>query len=161
MLTQLVQRAGAVVGVAGGRSLDVAVQDADLEARPGDPGEAPRQVLGLPAVGVADPLHGRGRDSVDLDRDGPDRSGTEDLHQFGPVVAEGGPPRLDRVVVAVHDEARDARGRESGETVAEPELRPKPSLRPVVDVAGDDEEGGPPLEAQIHERVERGEGGFA
>ncbi len=64
---------------------------------------------------------------------------------------KSGPSRLDRVVVAVHYEARNARAREAGEAVAEPQLCAKPAFGPVIDVAGDYEEGDAPLQAQIDE----------
>src|ERR1017187_10643842 len=83
-----------------------------------------------------------------------DGSSAEDRDPFRPWTTKGGPPRLDRVVVAVHDEAGDARGRQAGEAVAEPHLCPKPAFGPVIDVAGDHEESDAPLQAQVDERSE-------
>ncbi len=121
---QVVESAGAVVAVAGGGAADVAVQNAYLDAgtRPG--GEAQRQVLRLAAFREAHALDGRKGDATDLDRHSLGGSGAEDRDTLGPGVAEGRPACLDRVVIAVNDEAGDARVRQALKAVTEAQLCP-------------------------------------
>ena len=157
---QVVECARAVVVVVAGRTLHVAVKNADLDTGPGRVGELERQVLALAALGEADALYGRERDPVALDRHRLDLSRAEDGDALRPGTAKRGPARLDRVVVAVHDEAGDARGGQAGEAVAESQLCPEPAFGPVIDVACDHEEGHATLQAQPDEGVERGERGF-
>jgi len=58
---QVVECARAVVVVVAGRTLHVAVKNADLDTGPGRVGELERQVLALAALGEADALYGRER----------------------------------------------------------------------------------------------------
>ncbi len=57
-------------------------------------------------------------------------------------------------MVAVDDEGPDAGVRESAEAVAKAQLGAYSPLGSVVDVAGDDEEGGLTFEAELDEVVE-------
>lgn len=157
---QVLERARAVVVIACSGASDVAVQEADLNTRPGTVGEPQCQVLAFAALGEADALHRCEWDPVDLDGHRLDFPGPEDGDALGPSVTESRPAGLDRVVVAMDDKAGDARARQAGEAVTKPQLCSKPSLRPIVDVAGDDEEGCAPVQAQIDEGVERGQRGL-
>ena len=160
-VAQVLECARAVVVVSGGRASHVAVKNAHLETGPGCTGKAQREILRFAALGEAHALHRGHGDSVDLDGHRLDCSGSEDGDAFGPGTPESRPARLDRVVIAVDDEAGDARRRQAGEAVTQAQLSPKSSLGPVIDVARDDEKGGAPLQAQIDEGVERDQRGFS
>ncbi len=69
-------------------------------------------------------LDGRKGDATDLDRHSLGGSGAEDGDALGPGVAEGRPACLDRVVIAVNDEAGDARVRQALKAVTEAQLCP-------------------------------------
>ena len=55
----------------------------------------------------------------------------------------------------MHDEARDPLTGQQREPAVEVHLGAQAALGAVVDVAGDDEEGGPALEGELDDRVER------
>ena len=140
--------------------MHVAVENPDLDPRPGAMSEPQRQILSLAALSEADALHGSCRNPTDLDRYRLDGSSSEDRDELGPRTRKGRPPCLDRVVIAMYDKARDARVRQAGQAVAKAQLCPKTALGPVIDVAGDYEKSHSPLETQLDERVESGERGL-
>ena len=157
---QVVERAGAVVRVAGRHALDVAVEEANVQAGPRRAGEAQRQVLRRRAGRVADPLDRRQQAALPLDGDDRHLVAAEHRDAVGPG-PDGRPAGGDRVVVAVDDEARDAGRSEPGETVAEPELGAKPALGAVVHVAGDEQERRVAFEREVDDGVEGLQRGLA
>ena len=158
---QVLEGAGAVVVIAGGGPSHVAVQHADLDPRPGRWANRRARFSRSLRWAKLTPWTVASGTPLALDGQRARPLPAEDRDAFGPGPAERRPTRLDRVVVAVHDEARDTGVRQAGEAVPEAQLRPQAPLGPVVDVAGDDEEGGLALQAQLDEGVERGQRGLA
>ncbi len=139
---------GVVVGVAAG----VAVQKRYLKAVLAGPREAARQVVALLLLCVADAVNGGQCGAVAFRRGRGDLVAAEDGDRLGPA-ADAGPSLVERIVVAVHDEDRHARLRETLQTMQEAELGPHAPFGAVVDVAGQEKEGGLLTQGELDEPV--------
>jgi hypothetical protein len=136
------------------------VQDTDVEAVAGRPGEVTREVLGGLGRRVADPLDGGYATPLSGDVDDGCMVAREDGHRVRPR-ADGRPATDHRVVVAVHHKGRDSRIGQSCQSLSEADLGAKSADRAVVDVAGDQQERGVALEGEVDDRVKRIQRGLA
>ena len=156
--TQIVQRAGGVP-VLRGAAFHAAMQHAQLEAiRLRLAVEEEGQVAGLPDAGMADAVdHGKGSPVPVQHMLFGLRA--EDGHVVGPV--HGLQPRVQRVMVAVGPEDRDAAGLQAHTAVAQGQLGFDAVLFLIVDVPGQDEKVRPQALALVEQALQCREGGVA
>ena len=146
---QVLDVAGAVVLMAGGRPADVGVEETNLETPAGSAREPQREVLLHGGGGVADAVHDDAL-ITRLEFDGLDLAGGELVDQFGEAV-DGRPAMADGVVVAVDEERADADIGQAGHAIEEGTLSADPALGTVVDVSGQQDEGDLPLDRRVHQ----------
>ena len=155
---QIVQRAGGVP-VLRGAAFHAAMQHAQLEAGCVRPAvEKEGQVAGLSDAGMADAVdHGKGSPVPVQHMLFGLRA--EDGHVVGPV--HGLQPRVQRVMVAVGPEDRDAAGLQAHTAVAQGQLGFDAVLFLIVDVSGQDEKVRPQALALVEQALQGREGGVA
>ena len=134
-----------------GGAARIGVQQADVRAVRVAPPKARREVLGDVAASVADAVDVAHGGALTFDRRHLDLPVAEDVHARRPIT--DGRPAVQRIVVAVHDEGLHAGLGEVAQAAQHANLCAHAALRPVVEVAGEQQGSGVLVDGETHEVV--------